>query len=163
MIEKQLKFAKDLLDKLVDLDKLTHGAYYDMGRILHTLKEGSLYDLLGYEGMPHLVEEELSFGYTTACKYAELYRRLRELKYNKNESMQLLHEFGLTNLMIALRHLKTKAGKRAIQNRIDAHPRHQVNFILDDEQYTKFEALMDLRGAVRGKSGRRENSSEVFM
>jgi hypothetical protein len=43
------KYAEKLLDQLIVLDKQTTAAYYEMGRILYSIKQGKLYDVLGYE------------------------------------------------------------------------------------------------------------------
>ena len=54
-------YANTLLDKLIVLDDQTTGAYYEMGQILAAISSTKLYDVLGYNSMSHLVEEELSF------------------------------------------------------------------------------------------------------
>lgn len=158
------KYARELLDKLVDLDKATTAAFYDMGQILSAIKHGKLYELLGYESMKHLIEEELSYTDSTAYRYLHTYRHFRRLKYNKSEALALLNMFGYTHLADVLPSMTAKAGERAIKNRIDALDAHQINFTLNDCELKEcYEALAKMGGYQSTATGRWANSSEAFM
>jgi hypothetical protein len=163
-MKKDRKYASVLLDKLIALDKTTQSSYYEMGRILQAIHRDKLYDVLGYTSLSNLVEEELSFTPTTAASYRHLYERFRVLKYNKNESIQLLNEFGFTAIGKVLPKIKTKVGKRAIKNKIDELDEHQVNFCLTNKEYFELCTALEAFGACKSElSGRYMNSSEALM
>ena len=157
------KYVANLLDKLVELDVTTVGAYYEMGRILHSFKQGNLHDIIGYESFAHMVEEELSYSPATAHSYSALYRHFQRLHYNKTESLDLLRKFGKTHLAEVLPSLTNKLGSRAIKNRIDAIDLHQVNFALTGEELTQAQMALEAMGAEVSDRGRYLNSSEAFM
>jgi hypothetical protein len=162
MVKDNRKYAAMMLDKLVELDKQTMSAYYEMGRILAVFKNDKLFDVLGYQTWSEMVEEELSYTATSASHYVKVYQDFRRLKYNKNEAIQLINEFGYTNMRKVLPTLKQKIGKRALKNRVDTWPEHQLNFTLDDQEYEETLNVMDMYGAVHS-THRIENSTEVFM
>ena len=157
--------ASALLDRVIELDKLTMGHYYEMGQLLSSIAYGKLWDVLGYESFPHLVEEELSFTTGSAFRYAHLYRNFRRLSYNKTESLNLLNEFGLTHMAEYLATAKQKVGSRAVGNRIAEiiARRQQVNFTLTREQHQEMLRIMGKLGLEKGPSGRFRNSSETFV
>jgi hypothetical protein len=157
------KYALMLLDKLKGLDRTTQEAYYEMGRILHSMWFNKLWEDLDYPSFPALIEEELSFGYTTASKYRKVYEDFRRLKYNKNEAVQLMDEFGYTHMSKVLAQLNTKVGKRAIKTRIDNLGDHQLNFTVFDEEYQEVKQVFEQYGVVYSPAGRMENASAVFM
>jgi hypothetical protein len=157
------KYVAKLLDKLVELDVTTVGAYYEMGRILHSFKQGNLHDILGYETIGHMIEEELSYSPATAHSYASLYRHLHRLHYNKAESLDLLRKFGKTHLSEVLPKMDTKVGSRAIKARIDSLGHHQINFTIDDSELAEAQRALAKMGATRTETGRYQHSSEAFM
>lgn len=158
------KYVASLLDKLVELDVTTTGAYYEMGRILHSFKQGGLHDIIGYESFAHMVEEELSYSPASAHSYSSLYRHFQRLHYNKAESLELLRKFGKTHLMDVLPGLNAKIGQRAIKTRIDAIDKHQINFTLTTTELDECHHALKILGAEQEESGGRwKNSSEALM
>ena len=83
-------YATKLLDRLIELDYQTVEAYYDMGSIISSMQHGKLYELLDYNSMTELVENELTYTPSTAFKYGQMYRHFRRLHYLKHEAVELL-------------------------------------------------------------------------
>lgn len=159
-----LGYAKKILDRLIELDRLTVGHYFEMGQMIGSLEHGKLWDALGYKSMAHLVEEELSFSTGTAYRYMHCYRNSRRLGYNKSETLTLLEEYGITRTGDYLAQAKTKQGMRAIKAKMEElKTRHQINFTLTAGQYAKTLRVMRELGVETGPSGRFVNSSEKFM
>ena len=156
-------YANTLLDKLIVLDDQTTGAYYEMGQILSAIQQNRLFDVLGYDSMTHLVEEELSFTPSTAFRYGALFRNFRRLHYNKAESLKLLKKFGMTHLSDVLLSMKDKLGERAIRTRIKNLDQNQINFTVTDNQLSQCHQALTKMGAVRAEGGRYLNSSQAFM
>ena len=155
--------ANGILDRLVVLDKETTAAYYEMGQLIYAIAEGRLYDMLGYDSLTHLIEEELTFSPSTAHKYRWIYADFKRLHYNKAEAIKLLQAFGMTHIYDVLHEAKTKLGNRAIKNRIADLDQHQVNFQMTMKQWVEVEKKLIAHGAVRQANGRLEYSSEAFL
>ena len=155
--------ANGILDRLITLDKETTAAYYEMGQLLHAIKEGQLYEVLGYESLTHLIEEELTFTPSTAHGYRNLYADFKRLHYNKTEAIKLLQMFGMTKVFEVLHEAKTKLGSTAIKNRIAGLDCHQVNFQMTMKQWIEVEKKLIAHGAVRNEHGRLEHSSDAFL
>jgi len=162
-MNKDRKYAAMMLDKLIELDKTTQVAYYEMGRILSAIFHSRLFELLDYPSFKDMVEEELSYSYTTASKYRKVYEDFRRLKYNKNEAVQLMNEFGYTHMMKVLPSLKQKVGKRAIKTRVEGLGEHMLNLWLNDDEYDETMRVFREYGLDESPTGRLNNSSEVFM
>lgn len=163
-LDNALEYAKRLLDRLIQLDKLTVGHYFEMGQLISAIEHGKLWDVLGYRSLPHLVEEELSFSTGTAHRYMHCYRNSRRLGYTKTETLGMLEEYGITRTGDYLAQAKQKEGVRAIAKRMDElKKRQQINFTLTNEQHAKTLRVMAQLGIERGPSGRFVNSSETFM
>lgn len=160
---KDRQYAAMMLDKLVQLDKTTQAAYYEMGRILQAFYRDKLHDILGYPSFKAMVEEELSYSYTTATKYRQTYERFRELKYNKNEAIQLINEFGYTPMSKILPGMKEKLGKRAISTRIEQIDEYMMNFMLHGNDYDETLRVFESFGVQYSEHGRMNNASEVFL
>ena len=156
-------YANTLLDKLIVLDDQTTGAYYDMGQILSAIQHGKLFDVLGYNSMHEMVVEELSFTPSTAHRYANTFRHLRRLHYNKAESLSLLKKCGYSHLSDVLPNMKDKIGYRAIRKRIRALNQNQINFTVTDKELTETHRALAKMGAVQSDHGRFLNSSQAFM
>jgi len=156
-------YAAKLLDRLKELDYQTVEAYYDMGSILSSIQHGKLYELLEYNSMTHLIEEELTYTPSTGFKYASMYRHFRRLKYLKHEAVELLKRFGLTHMCDVLPKINDKIGIRAIQNRIEAIDHHQINFTLTGKELEECHKALHAMGAMKSDDGRWLNSSEAFM
>lgn len=156
-------YAKTMLDKLIELDHKTTAAQYEMGRILSAIQKSQLYDVLGYDSMGHLVEEELSFTPSTAWRYARMYENFRRLHYNKAESLALLKKCGFTHMADILPNVKDKIGERAIKRRIADLDQHQINFTVTDYELEQCHQALNKMGAMRTDTGRYLNSSQVFM
>jgi hypothetical protein len=161
--ENTKQYAKKLLDRLVQLDHYTVEAYYEMGSIISSIQHGELYEVLGYDSMSELVEEELTYTPSTAFKYAGMYRHFRRLHYLKAEAIQLLHKFGLTHMCEILPNMNDKIGQRAIKARIDSIDAYQINFTLTGAQLKKAHQALENNGAMQTADGRWLNSSEAFM
>lgn len=157
------KYVGEMLDKLVELDVTTVGAYYEMGQILHSFKQGNLHEVLGYESFSHLVEEELSYSPATAHSYSSLYRNFQRLHYKKPEALKLLRKYGKTHLSEVLPNLNGKPSDRAIKKCIDALGHHQINFTLNDAELAEAQRALAKRGATVTETGRYMNSTEAFM
>jgi len=156
------KYATSILDRLIALDKATMAAYYEMGQLLYAISEGALYDVLGYESLTHLIEEELTFSPSTAHRYRRMYAIFKCLHYNKAESLKLLREFGITHVFEVLSHSKAKLGTLAVKNRIAALNQRQVNFSLTDAEYEESERALCTLGAERVDS-HLLHSSEAYL
>lgn len=156
-------YANTLLDKLIALDDQTTGAYYEMGQIISAITHNRLYEILGYNSVAHLVEEELSFTPSTAHRYAGLFRHLRRLHYNKTESLALLKKCGFTHLSDVLPNMTSKMGERAIKKRIRELNQNQINFTVTDKQLSETHQALTKMGALRSDGGRYLNSSQAFM
>lgn len=158
-----IKYAQKLLDRLIELDYQTVEAYYDMGSIISSMQHGKLYEILEYNSMTALIEEELTFTPSTAFKYGNMFRHFRRLHYLKHEAVGLLKEFGLTHMCDVLPKLNDKIGVRAIRNRIDALDSNQINFTLNSRELEQAHAALKKMGAIQADGGRWHNSSEAFM
>jgi len=162
--DKNLAYARKLLDRLIEIDQTVVGHYYEMGRILSSINHGKLTELLGYESLAHLIEEELSFGTGTGYKYMNVYRHLRRLKYNKTEALELLDEFGITQLYAWLTRATTKASKRTIYSDLKSiGVPVTIGFCLKPDDRKRVTVLMDTMGAEWSEHGRLNNSSKLFM
>ena len=162
-MRKDKAYAGQLLDRLIELDQQTQSAYYEMGQLLSAIKNNKLYELLGYNSFKEIVEEELSFTDSTAARYANTYDHFRRLHYTKKEALDMIQMFGYTHMADILPTVNDKIGKRAIRTRIDKLGKHQVNFMLNDQQYDTFLQTFESLGAEYSESGRMVNSSEVFL
>lgn len=155
------QYAQQLLDSLKELDRMMVRAYYEMGRILTSIADNNLYDLLGYDSLTAMIEEELTFAPTSGSSYMKLYRELRRLKYNKTESIKLLETFGMRHLLEVLPKLNTKVGARAIKNRVDELDRHQFTFWMHGDDYLEVLEALEKYGLYM-KNDRMMNSSEAL-
>lgn len=157
------QYAAKLLDTLRELDYQTVSAYYDMGNIIASIRHGKLYDALGYDTLPELVEEELSFSYASASTYAAMFNHFKRLHYNKHESVGILKDFGLTHMCQILPSMKDKLGVRAIKNRIEALDQNQINFTLTNAELDECHRALKRMGATMTDAGRYLNSSSALM
>lgn len=148
------KQAEAMLDRLIELDYQTVEAYYDMGSIISSMQHGKIWEILEYNSMTHLVEEELTFTPTTAFKYATMYRHFRRLHYLKHEAIDLLKRFGLTHMCDVLPKMKDKIGVRAIKKRIDAIDELQINFTLHGDEVDELRQALRTMGARPSENGR---------
>lgn len=164
MNKKQHEYAANLLDRLIELDAVTSGAHYEMGRILSAIEHGKLWEELGYESMSHLIEEELTFSAATGFCYLRTYRRFRQLKYTETEALDLLVSFGISRMSDYLATAKFKVGKRAVGNAIAKWRKNhqQINFTVDEETHKKLNRVLQKYGARQSPNGRWEGSSEAF-
>jgi len=156
-------YAKKLLERLVELDYQTVEAYYDMGSIISSMQHGRLFELLDYNSMGELIENELTYTPSTGGKYAQMFRHFRRLHYLKHEAVALLKKFGLTHMCEVLPNISDKIGSRAIKNRINAIDQHQINFTLNGKQLDDCHTALAKLGAEQSDAGRYKNSSEAFM
>ena len=160
----KISYATKMLRQLKELDYQTVEAYYDMGSIISSMQHGKLYEVLDYESMSELINEELTFSSGTGHNYAHMYRGFRRLHYTKVESIDLLKEFGLTHMRKVLGDIKTKIGKRAIKTRIDAIDERQINFTVNGKELKKVHKALFKLGAEQNASNHRfQNSSPAFM
>jgi hypothetical protein len=156
-------YAKKLLERLVELDFQTVEAYYDMGSIISSMQHGKLYELLDYNSMTELIENELTYTPSTGGKYASMFRHFRRLHYLKHEAVDLLKKFGLTHMCDVLPGINDKIGQRAIKARIDKIDEHQINFTLTSNELDLCHKALEKMGAEQSDAGRWLNSSEAFM
>ena len=156
------KYAYTLLDNLIELDQQTTAAYYEMGRILTALKRDKLYNLIGYDSLGELVEEELSFHKSTAASYIRVYENCQRLKYTKNEAVDILNKFGLRHLNQVLPKVKQKIGTRALKARIDGLDEKQFTFWMHGNEYNEVEQALLKAGGMKDDTGRWINSSEAL-
>jgi hypothetical protein len=154
-------YAEELLDRLVSIDLATVENYYEMGSILSAIKHGQLYLMLEYKSMNELIGCELSFTATTARKYAQMYDRFRELKYNKTEAVELLRRFGLTHMVKILPTLKQKVGVRTIQRKLAEIDEVQLNFTLTSEEVEEVHSVLRKYGARLSSNGARWNDVSI--
>lgn len=161
---KQRVYAEKLLDELKRFDAEVQSAQYEMGRILSAIKHGKLWDLLGYESMRHMCEEELSYSPNTAMKYVRAYRGFQRLGYTKTEALKIIHECSFTLVSKVLPKLKDKVGIRAIQSRIEKLDVAQVNFQLTKAQKEHLDQWLIKYGAMRDEdTGYMLNASNALM
>jgi hypothetical protein len=158
------EYAKRMLDQLRELDATVHGAYWEMGRILSALLHGKLYDLLGYESMGELIEEEMSFSSSQGFRYLHTFRHFQRLGYTKTEALDLINEFSFTHMAHYLPKAKDKVGKRAIANAIDKMLKEakQINFALSEKDLGLLIEALRVFGA-EPREGRLMNSSSALM
>lgn len=154
-----------LLDKLIELDQQTSGAYYEMGQILSAIRRDKLYDVLGYESMAHLVEEELSFSLGTAGRYAATYDHFKRLGYTKNQALDIMYEYGFSNVSDYLPKAKNKVSKATVGRHIRKmlEENVQINFQYSAADYRVLEQALIQHGAVRSDTGRLLHSSEALL
>jgi hypothetical protein len=157
------KHAEQLLDRLVELDYQTVEAYYDMGSIISSMQHGKLYEMLEYNSMTELVENELTYTPSTAFKYGSMYRHFRRLHYLKHESVELLKKFGLTHMCDVLPKMSDKIGVRAIQKRIEAIDEFQINFTYKSDELEEIHTALQKMGATTSDSGRWIDSSVALL
>ena len=163
MVKNAKKYAEQLLDTLVNIDRTTHIAYYEMGRILHIFKNDKLYEVLKYPSFKAMVEEELSYSYGVALGYSGMYMHLKRLNYNKAEALDLLEKFGLRRLKQVLPKLNTKIGVRAFGNRVDELDEHQLSFWMRGPEYEEVVTALETCGAMLSEGGNYLNSSEALV
>ena len=162
--DQAIKAAQVLLDAVIQLDREVQAAYYEMGRILTALKEDKLYDLLGYDSMHALIEEELSVTPSTAYGYIKLYKTMKEHGYKRDEAIDFVNEFGMTNVIMVLKSEPKKLGKRAMKTRIETLPNRQMTFwFTTDNEELIHEALEKAGGIYDEESGRWKNASEALI
>lgn len=157
------EYAKKLLDQLIRLDKEVQDAKYEMGRILSAIAHGQLYDLLGYNSLGALIDEELSFARGSGFKYLSTFRHFRRLHYTKTEALDLIHKHSFTKVSSVLPSIESKISATAISRRIASIDKVQINFTLTKSQHALLEAWLFEYGAEKGEDGRLENSSKALM
>lgn len=162
--QKPDQYAREMLDKCRELDQLVHGAYYDMGRILSAILHGKLYEMLGYDSMGDLIDEELSFSRSQGFRYLHTYRHFRRLGYTKTEALDLIDEFSFTYMSKYLPQASDKVGKRAVKNAIDKllSEARQINFQLNEKDLKLLINVLKDYGA-EPKDGRLMNSSFALI
>lgn len=164
--QSQQAYARKLLDQVKHLDETVHNAYFDLGRLLSAIQHGGLYDLLGYDSMAELIDEELSFSRSQSYRYINTYRRFRALGYTKTESVELMAEFSFTKMWRYLMTAKEKVGKRAIKNAIERQDREhkQINFQLTEHQYKQLVRALEVFDAVTdSETGRLLGGSDALV
>lgn len=159
------QYAAQLLDRLIELDQIVHGAFYEMGQILSAIAHGKLYDLLGYDSMGHLIEDELSFSSSQGFRYLHTFRHFRRLGYNKTESLDLINEFSFSHMSRYLPTANQKVGKRAIGNAIakQIEDAKQINFQLNKQDLELLIRVLKSFGAQPTDEGRLMHSSEALI
>jgi hypothetical protein len=159
------QYATTLLDRLIDLDDLVTGAFYEMGQILSAIEHGKLWDVLGYESFAHLIEEEMSFTSGTAGKYYHTYRHFKRLHYTKVEAIALIREFSFTRIAEYIPNATVKVGRRAIRNKIDEllANKRQINFTVNADEYEMISRVFKAHGAEISDNGRWMHSTEAFV
>ena len=162
-MKKSREYANKLLDQLIDLDKQTTAAYYEMGRILYVIKTSKLYEVLGYESLTHLIEEELSFTASTAHNYRNVYQQFVRLNYHRTEALSMMDKFGLKHMAQVLPKLKTKIGVRAMKNRVDEIDEKQLTIWMPKKDYEEVAKALTSVGGMRDEAGRWKNSSEAIL
>lgn len=165
MTKATITHAKQLLDRAIELDKLTTGHFYEMGQLLSAIDHGKLWQLLEYRSFAHMIEEEFTFHVQTGYNYVNVYRGFRRLKYTKLEALSLLRTFGIWKIMLYLKEAKQKQSNRAVKKAIEtiAEKHRSVSFTLSKEDWDEVMDLMADLGLERGPSGRARNSSETFL
>lgn len=158
--------ATRLLTRLIELDQQQQRAYYEMGQILSAIDNSDLWDVLGFDSMTHMIEDQLSFTPTTARRHMNTYRHFKRLKYTKAEALDLLYEFGINMMSAVLPAADTKLGVRAVQNRVDEIKGKGsiINFWLTNEE--REEALTVLKSygcEVDPETGYMTHSSDAFI
>lgn len=165
MATKTKTTSKLLLDRLKDLDRQTTGAYYEMGSLLSAIKHGRLYDRLGYDSLGHMIDKELSFTRSTAYRYLHVYRDFNRLGYTKPQALEILRQFGLTDLSRYLAAARQKVGIRAIRNqinRIKAEKKEMTFWIPAKDHPTVIRVLRE-HGCTVHDSGMLDGSSLAFL
>lgn len=156
--------ALKILDQLIALDQQTGRAFYEMGQLLYSIKQGKLWQQMGYESFMHMVEEELSFSVGTAHSYATVYAHFKRLGYTTTEAHDLLYTFGLRRMREVLPGLKQKAGSRAISTCIEERDRTQMTFWLSSQEKAEvLDVLCDFGAIVPEDGVNLMHSSEAFM
>jgi len=161
--KKSRQYAEQLLDRLIELDRTVSAAYYEMGQLLFSIREGRLYELIGYKSFNELVEEELSFSVATAANYAKVYSDFKRLKYNKTEALIFLENFGLKNIAKILPKTNEKIGVRAMSNRVKALDEKQISFWMHEAEYEEVQIALEKMGAIKNETGRYMNSSDALV
>ena len=158
------QYAAKLLDRLIALDVEVHGAFYEMGQILSAIAHGKLYDLLGYDSLGHLIEEELSFSNSQGYRYLHTFRHFRRLGYNKTEALELIGEFSFSHMSRYLPGATQKVGKRAVGNAIakQIEEARQINFQLNKSDLSLLKRVLISLGA-EDRDGRLMHSSEALI
>lgn len=157
------QYAEQLLDTLKELDRITHESYYEIGRLLYSFKNEKLFELLDYESFKQMVQEELSFSYNVAIKYANLYGQFRRLKYNRTEAIIAMEEFGVRSLAKVLPKTNEKLGVRALRHRVDALDEYNISFWMRGAEYDEVVAALEFCGVEYTDTGRFSNSSEALV
>lgn len=156
-------FAAQLLDKLRQLDQESMRHFYEMGQMLHSFKVDKLYKLLGYDSFQAMIEEEMSFGVTTAHNYANTYKHFKRLGYTAKESHELLYEFGIRRMSQILPELKDKIGVRAMRNRVE-NSKQVISFWLDPAEHDEvMKALIAMGGEISETGYSLQNSSASLL
>ena len=158
--------ATKLLSRLIELDQQQSRAYYEIGQVLSAIDSSDLWDVLGYDSLTHMIEEQLSFSPTTARKYMGMFRHFRRLKYTKTEALDLLYEFGVSDICSILPHADTKLGVRAIENRVaEIKAKGSVlNFWLTTDEREEALAVLRSHGCeISAETGHLTGSSDAFM
>lgn len=163
MTESVRAYAARLLDELKELDRTVTGAYYEMGRILASIRRDELYVPLGYESFSALIEEEMSFTAGTAHGYASVYEHFRRLKYTKKEAVEFIHNFGLRNMMRIMPDINDKIGPRAMKNRVAALDQSILSFWLHSAEIEEVREALIKMGAERKDTGRLMHTSEALL
>lgn len=163
MTDKNLRYANDMLDKLIKLDEELVGMYYEMGQILHAIYTSNVWDVMGYSSFKDMIEEELTFSVATAHHYRNMFMHFRRLKYPKDQALKLVKKFGMTAMCKVMPQMKSSMGERAIKARIDGLDENQINFTLTNVQLKSAHRALHRMGATQSEDGRRMHSSEAFM
>lgn len=158
------EYAKQLLDKLKAIDVQTNRAMYEMGQILSAIDHGKLWKELGYTSTKNLIEEELSFSYSTGNRYLNTYRHLKRLRYKKEEAIKLIHDYSYSAIAQIIAKQKQKPGKRTLVKAVKQYRQNSqaISFILCKADRERLYILLEAFGAER-KNRNWVHVSEALM
>lgn len=139
---------------------------YEICQILASVRAQRLYEMLGYDTFDEFcTESQLSISTPMAHIHCRCFELLKELKYKKAESLEILSEMSVHELTKVLRGLDRKVKLSTLKRHaLEYYREHsQLNFTFDADKLARVEAILAEYGLDYTEAGTRRGASEALL
>lgn len=156
------KLASNIVQQIRQLNMKMAEDQYELARLLYTLHSGSLHLEFGYTSFNEFCSEELPISYGHALSTVKLFSKLRELKYNKSEAIDLIGRLGITKTRKAIGTLTTKKSVASVARNASSDI---LSFTvhLSKNEMRAVEKILIKHGLDVNQNGRRMNMRETMV
>lgn len=137
---------------------------YELAQVLNAVQQGKLFEVVGYESFKDFLDNaDVLMGYSTACKYTQTYRHLVRLKYTRQESTEILGEFGVTGARHLISQMEKKVAISTLRRRQVAEGSPIINFALAPDEILEVDTALEKYGMRYHDSGQRSGSANALL